>query len=96
MIPYTEIEEELTSKVVMQLDTTSTSVKRFLKQYSNAGDAFEIKRNLIQSYMNILGFDKPLGILKAQPKNYRITIQSGGQEKEGVLRIRKDPILKED
>ena len=96
LIPYTEFEEELISKAFMKLDTTSNRVKRILKQYSKAGDTIKIKRNLIQSYINILGLDKYLGILKAEPKSYRITVQRGDQEKEGVLHIRKDPILKED
>lgn len=96
MIPYTEIEEELISKAFMQLDTTSNRVKRFLRQFNNAGDNIEIKRKLVQPFINFLGLDKSLGIPKAEPKSYRITVQSGDQVKEGVLRIRKDPILKED
>ncbi|MEM9327945.1 MAG: hypothetical protein AAGA85_19930, partial [Bacteroidota bacterium] len=93
--PYTEEEERVLESAMADLDTTRGSVLRFLSAYESAGDTIAIQRRLVDGFVDYMGLDPSLGVMKAGSGAYQVTLTVEDLSMTKNLRIRQDPILNE-
>ncbi len=94
--PYTEEEEAMLAGAFAEMDTSRGLVRRLMASYKAAGDTVLIKRRLVDRYGAFLSLDPSMGISKAGPGEYEVTLTINGNSMTKSLAIREDPLLTED
>ena len=94
--PYTSEDKVLLENAFLKLDTARSRIRNEVERFRNAGDSIVVQRRIVTGLINLLDVDPALGIQKAEPGNYQVSISYGDRKKTKSLIIREDPILKEE
>ena len=98
--PYNVDQQTQLEAAIAELDTTRNSLRRMFNRFHNAGDSIDVKRRLVTNLIsiggNFLDLDPLMGITKAEPGSYQVTLVYGDQRKTQALIIRQDPLMKEE
>jgi hypothetical protein len=94
--PYTADEQILVESAFAKLDTARSFFRRSFNRFSHAGDSIAVKRKLVSDLVDFLNVDPALGLQKAEPGTFQISLVYGDNRKTQQLIIRQDPLLDEE
>jgi len=93
---YSADEQEQVESAFAKLDTARNFFRRSLKRFQKAGDSIAVKRKLVTDLIDFLNVDPSLGLQKAEPGTFQVSLVYGDNRKIQQLIIRQDPLLDEE